>query len=102
MNSMLENQPLWVVYGADCFPAILCCKVVWGGTRANPGQVIWGYSVYKGVPGFRTLGIKLSTWMERSDFMPRFYTDQELALQDLRKLTTPKKKALEAMEARDA
>jgi len=44
---------LWGVYGPDCFPTIFPCKL-----RNYPvhGRAIWGFSIYRRKPSFRTLG----------------------------------------------
>lgn len=73
------NKPLFVVYGPNSFPSLLCCKV-----RLNEGvPTIWGFSIWRRSPGFRTLGIKLKTWVERED-TPRFYLSQEEAFEAIR------------------
>ncbi|AXQ68928.1 hypothetical protein HOU00_gp197 [Caulobacter phage CcrPW] len=53
------DVPLWAVYGSDCFPTVFACIV-----KDNPqyrymgvGRSIWGWSVYRGRGGYRTLGI---------------------------------------------
>ncbi len=75
------NKPLFVVYGSTGFPQMLCCKV-----RLNDGvATIWGFSIWRRTPGFRTLGIKLKTWVER-ETDPRFYLSQEEAFDDIRGL----------------
>lgn len=75
------DKPLFVVYGPGSFPSLLCCKV-----RLNEGvPTIWGFSIWRRSPGFRTLGIHLETWVERED-NPRFYLSQEDALEDIRGL----------------
>jgi hypothetical protein len=54
---------LWGVYGPDCFPTVFACQMhnYEAGRRA-----VWGYSVYKGEPGFRTLGVGAS-WATQHD-----------------------------------
>jgi len=79
------NKPLWVIYGYDCFPSILCCKI-------NNGN-IWGFSIYRRSPGFRTLGMNLETWYNEegkahTQMVPEFYDDHEEALEKLRKITS--------------
>ena len=85
------NKILWCIYGPDCFPTMFCCKII-----AHPtcGPTVWGYSVYEGEPGFRTLGQGLAKWatsmreLYEQDVV--FYDNQEAALRVLRQLTTPK------------
>lgn len=83
------DKVLWVVYGPDSFPSLLCCKI----TDKGKGPQIWGFSVRKREPGFRTLGWALDMWIERQKespgTMPEFYDDHEEALDRLRKLTSP-------------
>lgn len=88
-NTDSHGKPLWVVYGPDCFPSILCCKI----STTSGSPTIWGFSRYRRVGGFRTLGQTLSTWIEaqkkyRSDKVT-FYDEHEDALAYIRKLTTP-------------
>lgn len=56
--TLLENQdiPLWVVHSHIAHPEVHCLKVL----AQNGGLYVWGYSVWKGTPGFRTLGITIS------------------------------------------
>lgn len=73
------DKPLFVVYGSSAFPSLLCCKV-----RLNDGvPTIWGFSIWRRTPGFRTLGIKLKTWVEQ-ETDPRFYLTQEEAFEAIR------------------
>lgn len=93
---MIENEidallpgswgtPLWVVYGGVAFPSILCCRI-----NAPQGKpVIWGYSIYRRSPGFRTLGQDLAEWMGRQED-PHFFADQNHALAYLKKITWPR------------
>ena len=94
-----HGKPLWAVYGYDFTPSLMCCKLLAytadhhllpvGANGAT--VVIWGYSVYRGKPGFRTLGQDVEKWcIARSDEpRPRFFESQDLALEEMRKLTTP-------------
>jgi len=55
---------------------------------------IWGFSVYKGVPGFRTIGHTLVHWLNHNKKkygwnMWEFYDLQESALTRLQLLTDP-------------
>jgi hypothetical protein len=90
-----HGKPLWLVYGINCFPSIICCKLE---SKLHGYTVIWGHSVYRRAPGFRTLGQNIETWMETertlysAEFFD-FYDTQEEALERLRKLTTPGKNA---------
>ena len=98
MDPAHHGKPLWVVYGPTCFPSIVCAKlfaytaehVLLPVGQAGPNVCIWGYSVHKRVPGFRTLGLDVNKWSARDKPAPRFYTDQGEALADLQRITTPK------------
>lgn len=87
------DTPLWCVYGPDCNPMFICCKVV---NQPTYGPTIWGYSVYKNTPGFRTIGQTIKGYFEDMekrfgwDPNPQFFLNQEAALDYLRLLTTPK------------
>jgi hypothetical protein len=85
------DRTLWCVHGVACFPVIFCCKIR---AHAEFGPIIWGYSVYKGQPGFRTLGRNVNTWQQglqdkfRWDLF-EFYDDHAEAIQRITQLTTP-------------
>lgn len=84
------ETPLWCVYGHEAFPQIICCKI----SNVNGCESIWGYSIWKRKPGFRTLGLSLSVWLSKGENMCWFFDDQAKALAFLAKITTPKKAAL--------
>jgi len=92
-NPELQNIPLWVVYGYDSFPSILCCKI-WP-SRGDGVLYIWGYSVYRNSPGFRTLGQSAVNWALSVPNV-KFFDDQDEALAYLKQLTKPKGKALKS------
>lgn len=87
-----QNKALWIISGYTCFPDMLCAKV----STSTGEPVIWGYSVYKNSPGFRTLGIDLPTWIAKNHAAsggkhpPAFFDDQALALEYIGKLTFPR------------
>lgn len=86
-KTLLET-PMWVVYGPSCFPTLFCCMV---NNPQRAGLTIWGYSVWKRQPGFRTLGVNLQEWRDRPEVKPaRFFATQDDALQYLGKITTPR------------
>jgi hypothetical protein len=93
-----HGKPLWVVYGLTCFPSLLCAKLLAYGADYQPRPVgvagahvcLWGYSVYRGEPGFRTRGVRVEEWAKRSTMKPRWFDTQTEALECLRKLTTPR------------
>lgn len=86
-----HNRDLWLVYGVECMPTILCCRIE-GLLHNEP--IIWGYSVYRGEPGFRTLGRNVLDWMKALEekygwSLWEFYLNQDQAFLRLRELTTP-------------
>jgi len=84
------NRVLWCIYGPDCFPTIFCCKIL---NHPSCGPTVWGYSVYEGEPGFRTLGQGLVKWVasmrELYEQEVVFYDCHEAAVQAIHQLTTP-------------
>lgn len=91
-NKEFIDTPLWCIYGPECFPVIFCCKIS-DTVHETPSPVIWGYSVYKEIPGFRTLGRHLTEWIEEVKNLfgtePIFFNRQDEALTYLGKLTNP-------------
>lgn len=81
-----QHIPLWCVYGHEAFPQVLACYVK---DHGQWGICIWGYSVYKRKPGYRTLGIRLSEWIGKHDLV-RFFDSQENAMEYLETLVTPR------------
>lgn len=80
-----HNKVLWCVYGPECFPTMFSCVI----KTASHIPAIWGYSVYKRSPGFRTLGREITGgWIEEN--RAKFFSEQDDALDYLRELTTPK------------
>jgi hypothetical protein len=77
-----HHKPLWCVSGHDCFPEIMCCYI-------TNDFTIWGYSVYKRQPGFRTLGQSLFKWMD-NHHNPKFFDSQDEAMNYLRYLVSPR------------
>jgi hypothetical protein len=85
------HKPLWCVYGHTAWPQVFCCKI----TNADRfGPTIWGYSVYRRKPGFRTLGKNLAEWIHQEELQDgheiKFYDSLPLALERLRLLLTPR------------
>lgn len=79
-----RDKPLWCVYGPDSFPKMICCKI----SNASGRLTIWGYSVYRRSPGFRTLGLNLDEWATENNAV--FFADQNHALGHLKKITWPR------------
>lgn len=86
-------KPLWIIYGHAAFPQINCVIL-----DKYQGVVnIWGYSVWKRSPGFRTLGTAFENFQRRSEIL-LFTHSQEEALDFLKNLTTPKPQAFAQIE----
>ncbi len=81
------QRPLWIVYGRECFPQLLCCKL-----NMTETLDIWGYSIYKRSPGFRTLGLNYHKWAA-THAMCFVFAEQQHALDVLKEITTPKASA---------
>lgn len=86
-----QDRPLWCVYGTVCFPTMFCCKIL---NHPEYGAIIWGYSFYRGEPGFRTLGQQVDSWMQEltKKFgwkLFEFYNSQTDAINRIVALTTP-------------
>jgi len=87
-----HDKPLWLIYGHDSFPSILCCKL---NLKLHGYTVIWGYSIYRRSPGFRTLGQAVDTWINKGKSthgysLYEFYDNHDEAIERIRALTTPK------------
>lgn len=78
------EQNLWCIFGHDSFPTLIACRIL----EHAQGPVIWGYSVYKRQPGFRTLGTSLENFLKRP---AKFFATQAHALEHLEKITTPRR-----------
>jgi hypothetical protein len=96
MDPVNHGKPLWIVYGEKYAPQLLCAKLLaYSSTHEllpvgtqGPNVCIWGFSYYKGKPGFRTIGSDAMEWLERFPD-PRFYDLQGEALEHIRLLTSP-------------
>lgn len=67
------DTALWGVYGPDCFPTVFACKLH---HASGYGRAIWGFSVYRRKPGFRTLG-EGREWADRHKL--RLFASREAA-----------------------
>lgn len=56
-DSKYDNTLLWCVRGTADIAIYIDCVMINYDSQINP--VVWGYSVYRRSPGFRTLGISL-------------------------------------------
>lgn len=77
------GKPLYVVYGPTCFPQLVLLKVM--KSQHNDDLNVWGYSVYRNLSGFRTLGISLHNFVTTRE-NARFYTTREYAFERLAEL----------------
>jgi hypothetical protein len=75
---------LWCIFGSNGWPCMICCKIIEQGGKCY----VWGYSVWQGEPGFRTLGVEVTRWAKDNGAF--FYDNQTGALQVICKLTQPK------------
>ena len=82
-----HNKPLWVLFGSEAWPQVLCARI------HGYGPSIWGYSVYRRSPGFRTLGRDLRAWISEQE-RALFFDDHDAMLAELKKWTTPHPKAI--------
>jgi len=89
-----HGKPLWVVFGHDHQPTIMSCvlRAYTATHKLLPlGQsgdvVIWGYSVWRGRAGYRTLGLRLSEWAKRFSLEPVFFASHDEAIEHVRQLT---------------
>lgn len=94
-----HDIPLWAVMVVhQGLAEIQCLKIR---DQSNGDLHVWGYSVWRNSPGFRTLGIRLSAFTER--FVScAFYNDHDGALAALKVATTPSKKLVKEMTSAKA
>jgi hypothetical protein len=76
-DSAHHNTPLWAVYDWNG-PAVLACRV----NTLQGKATIWGYSVWKRQPGYRTLGVNLSDWRSTAR-NPVFFDKQSEAIEEV-------------------
>jgi len=83
------DVPLWCVYGHQFWPTMICCRI-----RDYPdgSRAMWGYSVYRRKPGFRTLGVGIE-WADEHDC--KFFVNQGDALAHIAMRTLPHPKVSE-------
>lgn len=102
MQVHIENQvypanhlrtPLWCVYGSTAYPSMICCMI---NQDSAKNFTIWGYSKWKNVGGFRTMGVEVLKWADDND--AHFFSEKEHALEYVSKLLTPSKSALEKLK----
>jgi hypothetical protein len=79
-----HNKVLWCVYGGESFPILFACVI----RTITKEPVIWGYSVYRRSPGFRTFGRRVDPWAQENN--AKFFDEQQNALAYIGALTTPK------------
>lgn len=86
-----HNIPLWCVHGHEAHPAIHCLKLKMSPSSANFKLTVWGYSVYKGEPGFRTLGKSIEVFSAEKKLL-LFFVNKQDALDYLSIILEPKVK----------
>lgn len=64
---------LWGVYGPECFPTVFACKML---DYPSGMRAIWGFSIYRRQPGYRTLG-QNKEWAEKNGL--RLFASQQEA-----------------------
>ncbi len=97
IDTIPRLTPIWCVYGPDCDPTIICCILKdYEKNDLMPGHsAIWGYSVYENVPGFRTKGQELISWLTcEFTHTAHFFSTKEEALAHIDVLISPAFSAL--------
>ncbi len=102
-----HGKELWIVHDAHHWPIPFRAKLLAYSAKhellhvgtAGPNVAIWGFSVYRRSPGFRTLGINVEEWAKHSSFEPLFFTTEAEALEwigraTLGSATTPSQERL--------
>jgi len=83
-----DGKTVLYVVDADAksFPFVFSCII-----KANPSgkPVIWGYSVYKRSPGFRTVGHEVDTYIKQRSATKFFITQNDAALYMFDLITPP-------------
>lgn len=73
-----EKRVLWLVIGNS--QRLEITPVIVRYSDANgPNYIIWGYSKYRGIPGFRTHGYSL-TWARRGHSIVQLFDNQREAI----------------------
>lgn len=81
------NRTLWCVHGHKAHPAIHCLRIK--ASQNMKGHFVWGYSVWKGEPGFRTLGVSVEKFHENKD-LHLYFPEKQDALEYLSIILDPK------------
>lgn len=85
--------PLWIIYGSTGWPQMICVAAK---RHELPRIAVWGYSVYRNSPGFRTLGQDPYVYFAGQNAY--VFTNIDSAMEHLKSQITPKKKALEQLQ----
>lgn len=91
------GTPHWCVFGPSSFPKIICFTLHFWETNDSKykhleGYNIWGYSVYRKKPGFRTIGKNFNDWIREQQLngdMPVFFGNIDHATEYLKSILTP-------------
>ena len=104
-----HNRPLWCVFGHSFEPSVIPCILRAYNAQhvlLSPGQhgrvVVWGYSVWRRKPGYRTYGVSLLEFSKRHSIEPLFFDSQDEAIEQIRKFTTVPVRLLKELEAERA
>lgn len=88
-----HGRTLWCVHGSKHCPALMAVKLLAYTSDhvrlpvGRPGVVhVWGFSVWRRQPGFRTLGIRFDEWAKDFKICSLFLTQCE-ALKEVARLT---------------
>jgi hypothetical protein len=88
-----HDVPLWVVYSGPINGiGLMCLKI----NNATGTPSVWGYSVYRNSPGFRTLGSGFRSFMERYE-RADFFADLDEAVEHMKVQVAPSPKLVKAM-----
>ena len=99
------SRPLWCVFVHSFEPSIIPCILRAYSVQhvlLPPGQpgrvVVWGYSIWRRKPGYRTYGVSLLEFSKRHSLEPMFFDSQDEAIEQIRKLTTVSVRLLNKIE----
>lgn len=85
------NKPLWCAHGYKSHPSIHCLMIK-PCPSVNFQPFVWGYSVWKRQPGFRTLGLSFEEFHKNKDLY-LYFDKKQAALNYLSKILEPKNAA---------
>lgn len=71
------KRVLWLVWGRGAVDFINCVKIF---NNTYCGYTVWGYSVYRRSPGFRTIGMSLESLTNECEDL-QLFTDINAAIE---------------------